>query len=82
MKLIFCFDNKKGMMLFGKRQSQDSVLREWIVNHTAGSKLWMSNYSAQQFKELTGYIVDDDYVANAILFSITQGYMNTGTAKC
>ena len=22
------------------------------------------------------------FVANAILFSITQGYMNTGTAKC
>lgn len=65
MKLIICIDNKNGMMFFGKRQSQDSVLREWIVNHTAGSKLWMSNYSAQQFKELTGYIADDDYVAKA-----------------
>ena len=65
MKLIICIDNKNGMMFFGKRQSQDSVLREWIMNHTAGSKLWMSNYSAKQFKELTGYIADDDYVAKA-----------------
>ena len=65
MKLIFCIDEKKGMMFFGKRQSQDSVLREWIVAHTAGSKLWMSSYSAKQFKELEGYIVDDDYVSKA-----------------
>lgn len=65
MKLIFCIDDKKGMMFFGKRQSQDSVLREWIVSHTAGSKLWMSSYSAKQFKDLTGYIADDDYIAKA-----------------
>lgn len=65
MKLIFCIDDKKGMMFFGKRQSQDSVLREWIVSHTAGSKLWMSNYSAKQFKDLTGYVADDDYITKA-----------------
>lgn len=65
MKLIFCIDDKKGMMFFGKRQSQDSVLREWILNHTVGSKLWMSSYSAKQFKDLTGYIVDDGYITKA-----------------
>ena len=65
MKLIFCIDDKKGMMFFGKRQSQDSVLREWIIIHTAGSKLWMSAYSARQFSDQSGYIVDDNYVENA-----------------
>lgn len=65
MKLIFCIDDKKGMMFFGKRQSQDSVLREWIINHTAGSKLWMSAYSARQFGDQSGYTVDDNYVVNA-----------------
>ena len=65
MKLFFCIDNKNGMMFSGKRQSQDSVLREWIIAHTAGSKLWMSSYSAKQFKELEGYIVDDDYGSKA-----------------
>ena len=65
MKLIFCIDDKKGMMFFGKRQSQDSVLREWIISHTTGSNLWMSNYSAKQFKELTGYIADDEYQTKA-----------------
>lgn len=65
MKLIFCIDDKKGMMFFGKRQSQDSVLREWILSSTAGSKLWMSSYSAKQFKNLSGYIVDDEYTTKA-----------------
>lgn len=67
MKLIFCVDDKNGMMFFGKRQSQDSVLREWIINYTAGSELWMSSYSAKQFKDLEGYIVDDDYSAKAAM---------------
>lgn len=52
-------------MFFGKRQSQDSVLREWILNHTAGSKLWMSAYSAKQFKDLQGYFADDEYLTKA-----------------
>ena len=67
MKLIFCIDDKKGMMFFGKRQSQDRVLRGWIVNHTAESKLWMSNYSAKQFEDLTGYITDDEYASKAAI---------------
>ncbi len=65
MKLIFCIDKKNGVLFFGKRQSQDSVLRDWIVNHTRDSKLWMSSYSAQQFSELSGYIADDNYLDNA-----------------
>ena len=27
--------------------------------------LWMSNYSAKQFKDLTGYTADDDYQTKA-----------------
>ena len=67
MKLIFCIDNKNGMMFFGKRQSQDSVLREWIINHTNGNKLWMSSYSAKQFSDQSGYIVDDKYMQSATI---------------
>lgn len=65
MKLILCVDKKNGIMFFGKRQSQDSVLREWIVNHTSNSKLWMNSYSAQQFSDLSGYTVDDNYIQKA-----------------
>ena len=67
MKLIFCIDDKKGMMFFGKRQSQDSVLREWIINHIAENKLWMSPYSAKQFSDQTNYVVDDNYISNAMV---------------
>ena len=85
MKLIFCIDDKKGLMFFGKRQSQDSVLREWIINHTTGSNLWMSNYSAKQFKDLTGYIADDEYQTKAIVgdycFVEDKGYSLEGVCE-
>ena len=85
MKLFFCIDNKNGMMFSGKRQSQDSVLREWIINHTTGSNLWMSNYSAKQFKDLTGYIADDDYQIKATIgdycFIEDKGYALEGVSE-
>ena len=85
MKLIFCIDDKKGMMFFGKRQSQDSMLREWIIRHTTGSNLWMSNYSAKQFKDLTGYIADDDYQIKAAVgdycFVEDKGYALEGVSE-
>ncbi len=65
MKLIFCIDKKNGMLFFGKRQSQDSLLRAWILSHTQGSKLWMSLYSARQFGDAQGILADDDYKAKA-----------------
>ena len=65
MKLCICVDKKNGMMFFGKRQSQDSVLREWLINHTKDCSLWMSSYSAKQFNDHTGYIVDDNYLVKA-----------------
>ena len=85
MKLIFCIDDKKGMMFFGKRQSQDSVLREWIISHTTSGNLWMSNYSAKQFKDLTGYIADDDYQIKATVgdycFVEDKGYALEGVSE-
>ena len=72
-------------MFSGKRQSQDSVLREWIINHTTGSNLWMSNYSAKQFKDLTGYIADDDYQIKAAIgdycFIEDKGYALEGVSE-
>ena len=65
MKLIFCIDDKGGMMFFGKRQSQDKSLREWIANYAQGSKLWMSPYSAKQFDGNPNILVDNDYMSKA-----------------
>ena len=65
MKLIFCIDDKRGMMFFGKRQSSDKNLREWIINYANGAKLWMSRYTAGQFENSAFISADDDYMGKA-----------------
>lgn len=65
MRLIFCIDDKRGMMFCGKRQSSDKSLREWIINYAQGSRLWMSRYSAKQFENSAYVSADDDYMGKA-----------------
>lgn len=68
MILIVCIDKKNGMMFNKRRQSQDRVVRERILTRAAGSKLWMSGYSAKQFAEEApgaDFIVDEDCVTKA-----------------
>lgn len=65
MKLIFCLAKDNSMMFFGKRQSKDELLREWLLDYTAGSKLWMSEYSANQFDEKANISIDDNYIIYA-----------------
>lgn len=47
--LIVCIDSKGGMMFNHRRQSQDIVLRERILERTGGSTLLMNEYSAKMF---------------------------------
>lgn len=49
MILIVCVDESYGMLFHQRRQSQDRVLRERIMQETAGKRLWMNAYSAKQF---------------------------------
>ena len=51
MIVIACVDKKYGMLFNHRRQSQDRVLRTRILDLTKGTKLWMNEYSAKQFKE-------------------------------
>ncbi len=51
MKVIFCIDKKNGMMLFGKRQSQDRILRAKLIEMAGEERLFMSEYSAKQFAD-------------------------------
>lgn len=54
-----------GIMFNGRRQSQDSVLRERIVQLSSKSKLWMNRYSEKQFKENdVSHINVSDYFLN------------------
>lgn len=49
MILIACVDDRGGIAFNHRRQSSDSVVRDRILDLTAGSRLWMNEYSAKQF---------------------------------
>ena len=45
MIVIVAVDDRNGMMFNRRRQSQDRVLREHILDMTVGKKLWMNHYT-------------------------------------
>jgi hypothetical protein len=67
MKLIFCLDDKNGMMFNGRRQSQDKLLRVRVLSLTGNNKLVMSPYSAKQFTEdgITKISDDPQHIAES-----------------
>lgn len=65
MNIIVCIDKNGGMCFCGKRQSQDRVLREKILEISSGARLLMNSYSAKQFENAEGIIVDEDFLGNA-----------------
>lgn len=50
MKLVLCVDDRLGMMFNGRRQTQDSILRDYLVKMALPAGLWMSPYTEKQFK--------------------------------
>ena len=65
MNIIVCIDKNGGMMFGGRRQSQDCVLREKILEVTSGSRLLMNSYSAKQFENAESIVVDEDFLSKA-----------------
>lgn len=66
MILIVCVDNKNGMLFNRRRQSQDRLLRARVLERTAGSRLWMNAYSAQQFDDPGPQVcVAEDFLSRA-----------------
>lgn len=51
MILIAAIDDSYGMMFHHRRQSQDRILRQRILQLSAGHTLWMNAYSAKQFAQ-------------------------------
>lgn len=61
MTVIVCLDDKGGMMFGARRQSQDSVLRDRILNDNMGRKLYMNEYSYKMFSQNTeNYAICDN----------------------
>lgn len=65
MNIIVCIDKNGGMMFNGRRQSQDSILREKVMELSAGAKLWMNAYSAGQFEGFPEIQVSDNFLEDA-----------------
>ena len=65
MNIIVCIDKNGGMMFNGRRQSQDSILREKVMELSAGAKLWMNFYSAGQFGDFPDIQVSDSFLEEA-----------------
>lgn len=67
MKVIVCLDDSAGMLFNKRRQSQDKVLREDIINNLHGAGLCMNEYSFKQFKDTTEIpiTVDEKFLEHA-----------------
>ena len=72
MILIACVDDRAGIAFNHRRQSSDSVVRDRILELTAGSRLWMNEYSAKQFDvSVSTY---EKWVEQIILFKWNRVY--------
>ncbi len=65
MNIIICIDKNGGMMFGGRRQSQDRVLREKVLELSKDTKLWVNSYTAKQFENAGNIVVDEDFLNNA-----------------
>lgn len=61
MTIIVCIDDQNGMMFNKRRQSQDRILRERLLQQLGNRRLWMTPYSAKQFGDTATIAVDDGY---------------------
>ena len=69
MTIIFCVDDRFGLLFNHRRQSSDRILRGYILSLCREGRLLMSGYSARQF-ELDGMLpsfvqISEDMVADA-----------------
>ena len=67
MIVIACVDDNGGVLFNHRRQSSDRVVRQRVLELCAGSRLWMSHYSARGFEQtdLPEINLDDDFIAEA-----------------
>lgn len=56
MKLMVVVDDDNGMMFNHRRQSQDSVLRERILQMSEDFVLWINGYTKKQFGDIPPYV--------------------------
>ena len=67
MIVVAVVDDNMGMMFNKRRQSKDRALRERILALAGKGKLWMNEYTYQQFSDCDtgGFQVDPDFLDKA-----------------
>lgn len=67
MILCVAVDDKMGMTFNRRRQSKDALLRKKLLEISKGHRLYMNNYSAGQFENVSDYniVVDDEMLDKA-----------------
>ncbi len=71
MMILAAVDDSNGMMFNKRRQSQDKILREYILTMARGKRLWMSDYTGKQFAAINQNInqaairIDNDFLDKA-----------------
>lgn len=65
MKIAICVDKSNGILFGGKRLSQDSVLRNKLIELAGDGKLLMNEYSAKQFESNEKIQVCEDFLLSA-----------------
>ncbi len=65
MNVIIAIDDRCGMMFNKRRQSQDKNLRHHILQKCKESKLWMNEYSKEQFEDNDIICVDEEFLSKA-----------------
>ena len=65
MKIVVCIDKSNGMLFNGRRQSQDSVLREKLLGLIGENKLFVNAYTAKQFEDTRQLQVSEDFLQQA-----------------
>lgn len=64
MNAILCIDDNNGMLFNGRRQSQDKILRGYVLNMISKNRLWMNSYTKKQFSDDDRIIVDENFLEN------------------
>ena len=65
MNIAICLDDHNGMLFCGRRQSQDRVLRQQLLQLSQPGVLWMNGYSAKQFADGDAICVAEDFLQTA-----------------
>ena len=65
MKIAICVDKSNGILFGGKRLSQDSILRNKLIELVGDGKLCMNEYSAKQFESNDKIRICENFLLSA-----------------